>query len=359
MPGLDVDPCLKPLLIFVYPTLISTTYHPSISHQHFTIHTTTMILTALLPSAQDVVSEMVVWRWPRRADTHTLSCSSFSCSSSRPRPRLCLRLSSSSSSQQPQPKFKGQIILPPPLSAQLPDTPPQTPDVHPIFVTSQLDNTMSSNPRIDSGVAQRRPIEREMSEIHLPTLEQAQEDAMRDAQARFQSYHAQASQRAAAAATAAAIGSGSGSTSHGNDVVDLSHSPGPPAYQTLQDSPNIIKPSHSSNLSTSSSPSPSIYSSPLSVHTDLHHYSPQSSISSPLHTPKGHPIELYERDGGVLGTAGQGLLNMVNNVTTGNMQKDGGGGTFGALKGFVGGDKGKGTDEKKWVGSYGQKVSRL
>ena len=222
-----------------------------------------------------------------------------------------------------------------------------------------------------------------MSEIDLPTSEQAKEDALRDAQAGYQAYQvqAQANQRG---------GGGSGGGVE-NNIVDLSYSPGPPAYQTLQQQQHTTSQSsdsfnqkprghssnsrgHSSNSSTSSSPAQSIYGSPLSVNTELYQYSP-STPTSPLHTPKGHPIEKHERDGGMLGTAGKGLMNMVHNVTTGNMQIDqangggGWGGAFGALKGLVGGGGGDGGDggggdgkresdvkDKKWVGSYGQKV---
>jgi hypothetical protein len=240
------------------------------------------------------------------------------------------------------------------------------------------------------------------SDVHLPSLAQVQEEAMEDAKRRFREYHGNAGRRAAqamAAVTAGAggqqrsIGGGGGAGGErdggdgdgdggGNDgeIVDLSYSPSPPAYQPLPPDNH--------------SPTSSIYGSPLSVtiqpytrsssnNADAHGDADgdgTSPISSPLHTPKGHPIESFERelaDGGGGGGILSAAYGMMTNVATGQMdreRREDGTGTFGALKGFMGGggtgvDRGmrtgagvskEGADkDKKWVGSYGQKVRRV
>jgi hypothetical protein len=223
------------------------------------------------------------------------------------------------------------------------------------------------------------------SDLHLPSLAQVQEEAMEDAKRRFREYHGNAGRRAAQAMAAVTAGGqqrsnggGGGGDGDGdggdggNDggIVDLSYSPSPPAYQPLPPDNH--------------SPTSSIYGSPLSVtiqpYTQSKDGDGASPISSPLHTPKGHPIESFERElanggggGGILSAA----YGMMTNVATGQMDREGredGTGKFGALKGFMGGggtgvDRGmrtgggvsrEGADkDKKWVGSYGQKVRVL
>ena len=221
-----------------------------------------------------------------------------------------------------------------------------------------------------------------MSEIDLPTSEQAKEDALRDAQAGYQAYQVQAQANAEEVVVVVVLRIISSiyrilldhlliKRYNNNNILPLNH----PIHsiknhEVIHQIAEVIHQiaQHHHHLLES------IYGSPLSVNTELYQYSP-STPTSPLHTPKGHPIEKHERDGGMLGTAGKGLMNMVHNVTTGNMQIDqangggGWGGAFGALKGLVGGGGGDGGDGgggdgkresdvkgKKWVGSYGQKV---
>lgn len=276
--------------------------------------------------------------------------------------------------------------LPPIPTAQLPVSPPQTPtslpseEAHVTFAaqqaytfppsggyTSSMEhhasqaNHASGNAQDEVVAVQthRRPsaaplggLANNDSDVNLPTLAQVQAEAVADAQARFQQYHQAAALRAANAGTA--VGSS-------EDVVDLSHSPS--SSRPASFSHSHSGPQHYRSDSNASS-NLSVYASPLSINTGL--TSPSLS-GSPLHTPKGHPLELHDpsSSGNIFESAGQGFLGLVQTVGTAAAANSA------TLKGFMGGHgtgvapgmrsgvagKDVAEQERKWIGSYGQKVS--